>query len=108
MGITIYNKLVRDKIPSIIHKTGGTCITSTLSDKEYLLELDKKLMEELQEYQESKSLEELADICEVIRCIVKARGWSIQQLESKVDEKATKRGTFYNKVFLESTDYPDK
>lgn len=31
----MYQKLVRDNIPAIIKKNGETCVTRTLSDKEY-------------------------------------------------------------------------
>lgn len=68
-----YYKLVRDRIPEIIEANGQTCITETLSDEEYLRLLDEKLAEELAEYQASKSLEELADLLEVMRAVVKAR-----------------------------------
>ena len=40
----IYNKLVRNKIPSIIAADGEEPITRVLSDAEYRLELNKKLM----------------------------------------------------------------
>ena len=45
-----YNKLVRDRIPEIIEKSGNKCIVETLSDEEYIEMLDKKLDEELAEY----------------------------------------------------------
>ena len=38
----IYNKLVRDNIPSIIKKNGGEPYTRILSDEEYKNELEKK------------------------------------------------------------------
>ena len=47
-----YNKLVRDKIPQIIEASGKTCETEVLSDERYLEMLDKKLNEELAEYQQ--------------------------------------------------------
>ena len=53
-----YHKLVRDGIPQIIEKCGKTCITSVLPEVKYIEMLDKKLNEELAEYQESKTLEE--------------------------------------------------
>lgn len=56
--------------------------------------------EELAEYQESKSLEELADLLEVMRAVVKARGWTIEQLEQVRAEKAIKRGGFEEKILL--------
>ena len=54
-------KLVRDKIPEIIIADGKKPITRILDNKEYLQELDKKLNEEIAEYQAGKSLEEKAD-----------------------------------------------
>ena len=54
-------KLVRDKIPEIIIADGKKPITRILDNKEYLQELDKKLNEEIAEYQAGKSLEEMAD-----------------------------------------------
>ena len=76
MSCKKYHKLVRDRIPEIIESDGKTCCTEILSDADYLTLLDEKLDEELAEYQESKSLEEMADLLEVMRAVVKARGWS--------------------------------
>lgn len=95
-----YNKLVRDRIPEIIEADGKTCVTEVLSDEMYLQMLDAKLNEELAEYQESKSLEELADLLEVIQSVVTARGWSLEQLEQVRAEKASKRGSFSKKLML--------
>ena len=69
-----YNKLVRDRIPEIIKAAGKKCICSVLSEEEYLERLNAKLSEELAEYQESKSLDELADLLEVMEAVVQARG----------------------------------
>jgi len=96
----IYNKLVRDHIPEIIEADGKICVTETLSDAKYLELLDAKLAEELSEYQESKSLEELADLLEVMRAVVRARGWTWEQLEQVRREKAARRGGFEKKLLL--------
>ena len=61
-----YHKLVRDRIPEIIEADGKICVCETLTDEDYIHFLDQKLNEELSEYQEIKSLEELADLLEVI------------------------------------------
>ena len=100
MYIKTYDKLVRDHIPEIIESDGKTCVTETLSDVRYLEMLDTKLNEELAEYQESKSLEELADLLEVLRAVVRARGWTWEQLEQVRQEKAAKRGGFEKKILL--------
>lgn len=62
MKLITYNKLVRDKIPEIIETSGKKCETQVLNDDDYLEMLDKKLSEEIKEYQESHEAEELADI----------------------------------------------
>ena len=43
----ILGKLVRDKIPDIIKLDGKCPIIKTLSEEDYLKELDKKLNEEV-------------------------------------------------------------
>ena len=95
-----YRKLVRDRIPEIIESSGKSCIWETLSDEDYTRLLDEKLNEELAEYQESKSLEELADLLEVMQAVVKARGWSLEELERVRADKAAKRGGFEKKILL--------
>ncbi|KFM16662.1 phosphoribosyl-ATP pyrophosphohydrolase protein [Marine Group I thaumarchaeote SCGC RSA3] len=100
-----YNKAIRDKIPEIIEKDGHKCDVRTLSDDEFLLKLEEKLLEELQEYQESKSIEELADILEVIYRISELKGSSKQNLEEIRVKKAENRGKFEKNLFLvESSD----
>ena len=96
----IYNKLVRDKIPEIIGSAGKSCSTSVLPAAEYTEMLDAKLNEELLEYQESKSMEELADLLEVIRAVAAARGSSIEEVERIRAEKAAKRGGFEKRILL--------
>lgn len=95
-----YNKLVRDRIPDIIEASGKQCVYATLSDDEYLKMLDEKLNEELQEYQESKSMEELADLLEVMIAVATARGSSFEEIERIRIEKAEKRGAFARKILL--------
>lgn len=99
MKIT-YNKLVRDRIPEIIEADGKSCTTCTLSDEEYLRFVDAKLDEELAEYHKDGSIEELADLLEVIRAAATARGSSIEEVESIRARKAEKRGGFEKRIFL--------
>lgn len=97
---TSYHKLVRDRIPEIIEADGKICFCETLSDADYIDLLDQKLNEELAEYQESKSLEELADLLEVMQAVVKARGWTLEELEQLRADKAARRGGFEKKILL--------
>ena len=96
-----YQKLVRDKIPEIIEKQGKQVVCSTLSDEEYLARLDQKLSEELEEYQEDKSMEELADLLEVMMAVAKARGSSFEEVDNIRKQKAVQRGGFEKKILLE-------
>ncbi|MBT6646181.1 MAG: nucleoside triphosphate pyrophosphohydrolase, partial [Thaumarchaeota archaeon] len=77
-----YNKAVRDKIPEIIKESGKNCNVKKLKDSEFLVELEKKLVEELSEYQESKNVDELADILEVIYRISELKGITSDELDS--------------------------
>lgn len=97
-------KLVRDKIPQIIIADGRTPIVRTLSDEEYLSELDRKLNEEVAEYQADKSLEEMADVLEVLFAICEARGHSVDELIEVRDKKREKRGGFRDKVYWEGNE----
>ena len=102
MSTIIYNKLVRDRIPEIIAASSKTCRTRILSDEAYLAALDAKLSEELAEYQADKSMEELADLLEVMMAVAAARGHSFAEVEAIRREKAEKRGGFSQRIWLES------
>lgn len=97
----VYNKLVRDKIPEIIAKDNRKPITTILNDKDYLIELNRKIQEEVKEYLESNNIEELADIVEVIYGILDAKNISIEEFENVRKSKVQKRGAFKEKIFLE-------
>ena len=92
-------KLVRDKIPEIIRADGKKPITRTLTTEEYLEELDRKLNEEIAEYQADKSLEEMADVLEVLFAICEARGHSVEELMEVREAKREKRGGFEERIF---------
>lgn len=97
----VYNKLVRDKIPEIIAKDNRKPITTILNNKDYLIELNRKIQEEVKEYLESNSIEELADIVEVIYGILEVKNISIEEFENVRKSKVQKRGAFKEKIFLE-------
>ncbi|MBQ6285031.1 MAG: nucleoside triphosphate pyrophosphohydrolase [Bacilli bacterium] len=101
-----FNKLVRDNIPNKIESNGEIAITRILTDEEYKIELEKKLNEELNEVLSSSGkdrLEELADMLEVIKCLAKLEGSSIDEVIDIAQQKKLKRGSFDKKIFLERT-----
>ncbi|MBQ7030994.1 MAG: nucleoside triphosphate pyrophosphohydrolase [Bacilli bacterium] len=97
----IYNKLVRDNIPEIMIKNGAKPVTRILSDEEYLSELNKKLLEEVNEYLESEDVLEIADIEEVLLAILKTKRVSLEDFNELRIDKVNKRGAFDKKIFLE-------
>ncbi len=101
--MTKYHKAIRDKIPEIIEKDGYICNVETMSDEEFLVKMEKKLSEEVAEYQNDKNPEELTDILEVIYRIAKLKGLSKEQLEKIRLDKVEKKGAFENNLFLRDT-----
>lgn len=101
----IYNKLVRDNIPQVCKKDNQVCHIRILSDQEYLVELNKKMQEELKEYLESGEIEELADLEEVLRAILETKQCSYDEFEKIRLNKVSSKGSFKNKIYLESIEY---
>ncbi|MBT6646183.1 MAG: nucleoside triphosphate pyrophosphohydrolase [Thaumarchaeota archaeon] len=95
-----YNKAIRDKIPEIIAESGKKYNLKQLDDESFLAELETKLTEEVNEYAESKDVEELADLLEVIYRISELRGVSSDELDEIRKDKAEKRGKFDSNLFL--------
>lgn len=94
------SKAVRDLIPEILKLSGRECIIHELSDSSFLPELENKLEEELKEYLESKELEELADLLEVIYRIAELRGSSKAELETIKQRKKQEKGGFEKNLLL--------
>jgi len=98
--MTLYNKLVRDKIPEIIRQQGSEPVTRILSDEEYARCLSDKLDEEVAEYHRDQNLEELADILEVVFALADTLGASRVDLMELYENKHKARGGFGDRVFL--------
>lgn len=105
----VYHKLVRDLIPEIIEKGGKVCISHTLDYNAYISALNAKLDEELAEYHAadaSHSLEEMADILETLYAVARAKGYTIEQLETMRVSKAKQRGGFEKQIMLDEVIEP--
>lgn len=99
-----YNKLVRDRIPEIIAAAGHHPKTRILDDAEYISELRRKLVEEVEEFNTSNDTDELVDILEVIYAIASQMGIDRTLLDELRRSKKDERGGFEAKVFLISTE----
>lgn len=100
----VFNKLVRDQIPAIIRQSGKTPVTRVLSSDEYVTEVQRKMHEELEEYEDAikneNQLEELADLLELLHSAARIHGASPSDLESIRATKAEKRGGFEDRIYL--------
>lgn len=100
-----YNKLVRDKIPeNIDNEHGRKSKYRILNDNEYLIELNKKILEEANEFIEDNSIEELGDLMEVINAIMKLKGYKMEEVYKVMKAKSDKKGAFDAKIYLEHVD----
>ena len=102
MGIRHYQKLVRDTIPEIISQNGERAVTRILSPQEFQTELNRKLLEETQEFLQSAETDELADVLEVVYAIAELRGIGMETLESIRLQKQSTNGGFTRRIYLES------
>ena len=93
-------KLVRDNIPEIIKSKGENADIKIASDSEYTRKLNEKLLEEVNEFLETPTKEELADIQEVIEAITKNNNWTEEELRLIKNRKAKERGKFNKKIVL--------
>ena len=99
-----YDKAVRDAIPDIIRAEGKQCIVKQVSDDEFLGYMESKLFEELHEYTETKSAEELADLLEVIYRVAELRQTGRDELEMIRKNKCEERGGFKDNLILVSAE----
>ena len=104
-----HRKLVRDKIPETIKANGGKFEIKSIEDKEFEIELKKKLLEEVNELISAKKgeeLNELADVLEITKSLAAHFKISFNNLQKYQLEKRQKRGAFKKKLFLIWSDQP--
>jgi predicted house-cleaning noncanonical NTP pyrophosphatase (MazG superfamily) len=97
-----YNKLVRDLIPQIIESSGKQAQIRIANEHEFLRYLKQKLLEEVDEYLQSESVEELADILEVLNSLCTMNNLNLSGLIKLADEKKKTRGGFEKRIILQS------
>ena len=96
-------KLIRDRLPSIMRAQGLQVFDRRLNDAEFVAALKDKLLEEAQEVgaaaDETDLIDELADVMEVIAALAEASGVPLQAVEERRQAKRDERGGFDERVF---------
>jgi predicted house-cleaning noncanonical NTP pyrophosphatase (MazG superfamily) len=95
-----FRKLVRDKVPEIIEASGRTPVTRVLKGRELTDQLLEKLLEEHIEFLSSESLDEVADMVEVLFALAKQLGHSEEAVLARRNSKRDERGSFDRGFFL--------
>ena len=85
----VFNKLVRDKIPTLMAAQGEVAELRTLGEREYRAELISKLGEEVTELTTSADigLDEVVDLLEVIRSIASSAGLTEEHIKAAENSK---------------------
>ncbi|OGM31960.1 hypothetical protein A2803_02630 [Candidatus Woesebacteria bacterium RIFCSPHIGHO2_01_FULL_44_21] len=105
-----FEKLVRDKIVDAIIANGNHPNWKTLSDKEYIDELKKKIIEEASELINSEGeelLKELVDIQEIIDNLLLALQVSKEKLLEVQNKKNQERGSFKKRQYIGTVEVKD-
>ncbi|HPW67040.1 MAG TPA: nucleoside triphosphate pyrophosphohydrolase [Salinivirgaceae bacterium] len=99
-----HNKLVRDKILKTLKKSGvGHKYHIAKDDTEFLEKLNEKLREEIQEFNEKPSIEEFADILQVLETIARFHSFDLNEIKEAKANKFYNKGGFNNRIVLEET-----
>ena len=104
-GRKVFQKLVRDNIPQLIEKSGGTSQHRILPKSLRRGALIDKLHEEVGELVRTETpeefLEEAADVYEVLMALVYENGFIDADLDLKTKQKRREKGGFDRFVWLE-------
>ncbi|MBX4200644.1 nucleoside triphosphate pyrophosphohydrolase [Candidatus Parcubacteria bacterium] len=98
-----YNKLVRDNIPDYIKGKGEAVIFHIATEQEYWQKLKEKIGEEAVEFSKNESIDELADILEIIDAIIDYKQFDRQEIEKVKVQKAEKKGKFSKRIILDES-----
>lgn len=99
-----HNKLVRDRIPDILKKDKVKFDFRVAKKEEFLDRLYEKLIEEINEFKEKPSVDEFADIMEVLESIAREHDFQLEEIKIAKKTKKINRGGFNKKIILGFTE----
>ena len=105
------NILVRNNRLLMMENNGLRVNYDILSDKDYIIELKRKLLEETQEVIDAKSTQELKeviiDVMEVLEHLIDFYGFDKGELNQLKDQKQEKYGKFDKKIKINYVEMDD-
>lgn len=96
-------KLIRDTLADVIRKRDPSAVIRPATDKEYPTLLRAKLLEEVHEFLDAESVEELADVVEVLDALMALYKIDPAMLAHVKTQKAKKHGQFKSRSILKVT-----
>ncbi len=78
-------------------------ITHVANTEEYWQKLKEKLKEEILEFEKDESIEEIADMLEVIDAIVDYKSFNKEEIEKIKAKKAEEKGKFKKRIILDES-----
>jgi predicted house-cleaning noncanonical NTP pyrophosphatase (MazG superfamily) len=100
-NVTVYNRLVRDRIPEIIESMGNIAVWQTLDDASFGQALLDTVARSSLQFAETESLESLADLMESIDAWLEIRGLSVDEVMRARAERVKRCGAYDERRFLE-------
>lgn len=104
---TVYGKIVRDTIPDIIERNGESAAyfkaTGKRREKLFRVKVLEEAMELFRATSRDQSLDELADLEEIVAALRQEIGISKKELLTRMKEKRSRRGGFRQGIVLSHT-----
>lgn len=97
-------KLVRDKIPELLMRSGRRPVFRRVSGDELKEYVSAKILEEAKEFATSSEIEELVDLLEIVYFRFQLEGFSVQEAQDLMVRKRQERGGFEGGVVLQSVE----
>lgn len=87
-------------MPRLIKESGRECSYRIMNDREYFDALLDKVVEEIEEYRISGNEEEIADVFEVLDCLVQFKEYEPMHIDYLRLIRKEARGSYQDRVLL--------
>jgi len=102
-----FDKLVRDGIVQAIEEADNRPVYRILEMDDYVVELKKKLVEEVAEVSEAEGKDLVEELAEVMDALMNGVGISDEQIREARERKNAKRGAFEKREYVEYVEVDD-